>query len=44
MSFMFIILPRASVSADRIADVLEIQPTIQDPKNPKRFPLPFKTL
>ncbi len=42
MSFMFIILPRASVSADRIADVLEIEPTIQDPKNPKRFPLPFK--
>jgi ATP-binding cassette, subfamily B, multidrug efflux pump len=42
ISFMFIILPRASVSADRIADVLEIEPAIQDPKNPKRFPAPFK--
>ncbi len=42
ISFMFIILPRASVSADRIADVLEIEPSIQDPKKPKRFPMPFK--
>lgn len=42
ISFMFIILPRASVSADRIADVLEIEPAIQDPKTPKRFPAPFK--
>ncbi|MEO8606560.1 MAG: ABC transporter ATP-binding protein [Chloroflexota bacterium] len=42
ISFMFIILPRASVSADRIADVLEIEPAIQDPKDPKRFPAPFK--
>ncbi len=42
ISFMFIILPRASVSADRIADVLEIEPAIQDPKDPKRFPSPFK--
>lgn len=42
ISFMFIILPRASVSADRIADVLETEPAIQDPKDPKRFPSPFK--
>ncbi|MBI1279917.1 MAG: ATP-binding cassette domain-containing protein [Anaerolineaceae bacterium] len=42
ISFIFIILPRASVSADRIADVLEIEPAIQDPKEPKRFPAPFK--
>lgn len=42
ISFMFIILPRASVSADRIADVLEVEPAIQDPKNPKKFPAPFK--
>ncbi len=41
ISFMFIILPRASVSADRIADVLEIEPSIEDSKNPKRFPAPF---
>ncbi len=42
ISFMFIILPRASVSADRIADVLEMETAIQDPKDPKRFPAPFK--
>lgn len=42
LSFMFIILPRASVSADRIADVLDIVPAIQDPKKPKRFDTPFK--
>ncbi len=42
ISMMFIILPRASVSADRIADVLEVEPSIEDPKNPKRFPAPFK--
>ncbi|MBX3063571.1 MAG: ABC transporter ATP-binding protein [Anaerolineae bacterium] len=41
LSIMFIILPRASVSADRIADVLETEPSITDPKNPKRFPAPF---
>jgi ATP-binding cassette subfamily B protein len=37
LSFMFIILPRASVSAGRIADVLETEPIIIDPLNPKRF-------
>jgi ATP-binding cassette subfamily B protein len=42
ISFMFIILPRASVSADRIADVLDVEPTIVDPKEPKRFPSPFR--
>jgi len=41
LSFMFIILPRASVSAERIADVLEIEPGINDPKNPKVFPARF---
>lgn len=34
LSMLFIILPRASVSADRIADVLETEPTIQDPAAP----------
>ncbi len=38
MSFMFIILPRASVSAGRIADVLETDPTIRDEPNPRRLP------
>ena len=31
MSMMFIFLPRAAVSGDRIADVLETEPTITDP-------------
>jgi ATP-binding cassette subfamily B multidrug efflux pump len=42
MSMMFIFLPRAAVSADRIADVLETEPTIQDPQQPVEFPEPFK--
>lgn len=35
LSMLFIILPRASVSADRIADVLETEPIITDPAAPK---------
>jgi ATP-binding cassette subfamily B multidrug efflux pump len=41
MSIMFIILPRASVSADRIADVLETKQVIIDPKKPRKFNQPF---
>jgi len=41
MSIMFIMIPRASVSADRIADVLETSQTIVDPKEPKQFNQPF---
>ncbi len=37
LSMMFIILPRASVSAGRIADVLEVEPSIIDPVSPKTF-------
>jgi ATP-binding cassette, subfamily B, multidrug efflux pump len=37
MSFMFIMIPRASVSAQRISEVLDVEPTIVDPKNPKSF-------
>ena len=37
MSFMFIMIPRASVSAQRISEVLEIEPTILDPKEPRHF-------
>lgn len=37
MSFMFIMIPRASVSAQRIYEVLKIQPTIIDPIDPKHF-------
>lgn len=42
MSFMFIMIPRADVSANRIADVLETEVTIQDPEEPKTFVEPFK--
>jgi ATP-binding cassette subfamily B protein len=38
LSFMFIILPRASVSANRIAEVLETKPVIEDPSNPRMLP------
>jgi ATP-binding cassette subfamily B multidrug efflux pump len=41
LSMMFIILPRASVSADRVADVLATAPSIQDPPQPRRFAEPF---
>ncbi|MFT3890228.1 MAG: ABC transporter ATP-binding protein [Anaerolineales bacterium] len=42
LSMMFIIIPRASVSAERIDDVLKTEPRIHDPKQPKQFPAPFK--
>lgn len=41
LSMMFIILPRASVSGGRIADVLDTEPTIKDPQDPKQFDQPF---
>lgn len=41
LSMMFIILPRASVSGGRIADVLETEPVIKDPVQPKKFPESF---
>ncbi len=37
MSFMFIMIPRASVSAQRIAEILNTEPEINDPQNPKNF-------
>jgi len=42
MSMLFIFLPRAAVSGDRIADVLETELEINDPETPKQFNLPFK--
>jgi len=42
MSMLFIFLPRAAVSGDRIADVLETDIVIQDPEDPREFPEPFK--
>jgi ATP-binding cassette subfamily B multidrug efflux pump len=41
LSMMFIFLPRASVSAGRLADVLETEPVIKDPEEPKKFHDPF---
>ena len=38
MSFMFIMMPRADVSANRIADVLETDISILDPEQPEIFP------
>ncbi|SHF22650.1 ATP-binding cassette, subfamily B [Caldanaerobius fijiensis DSM 17918] len=37
LSMLFIMIPRASVSAQRIAEVLETEPSIVDPENPKHF-------
>jgi ATP-binding cassette subfamily B multidrug efflux pump len=42
LAMMFIILPRAAVSGDRIAEVLQTQPVIKDPESPKQFPEPFE--
>ncbi|MHC6178673.1 ABC transporter ATP-binding protein [Clostridium sp. JNZ X4-2] len=38
MSFMFILIPRASVSAQRVNEVLRMDPVIVDPKKPVHFP------
>jgi ATP-binding cassette subfamily B multidrug efflux pump len=35
ISIIFIMVPRAAVSGDRIMEVLEIEPLIKNPKNPK---------
>ncbi len=40
LSIMFIMLPRASVSGDRIAEVLAVEPSIKDPQNPRTFKKP----
>lgn len=37
ISMMFVFIPRAAVSADRIAEVLETPESIVDPENPKAF-------
>ncbi|MFA6008158.1 MAG: ABC transporter ATP-binding protein [Candidatus Shapirobacteria bacterium] len=41
LSMMFIILPRASVSADRIAEVLATEPSIVDPESPRAIGADF---
>lgn len=42
LSFLFILFPRADVSANRVADVLETEISITDPPQPKSFPQPFR--
>ncbi|MCK6582307.1 MAG: ABC transporter ATP-binding protein/permease [Anaerolineales bacterium] len=42
LSMMFIMIPRASVSADRIHEVLSTEPHIHDPKEAGKFAEPFK--
>jgi ATP-binding cassette subfamily B protein len=42
MSMMFIMLPRASVSADRIAEVVNTPVSIRDPETPKPLPRPVR--
>jgi len=37
LSFMFVMVPRASVSAQRISEVLETEVTIKDPENTESF-------
>jgi ATP-binding cassette subfamily B protein len=41
LSMMFIFLPRASVSGERIANVLETDVSIIDPEDPKHFEQPI---
>lgn len=42
MAMMFIMLPRASASAERIVEVLETEPTILDQPEPKHFSETFR--
>jgi len=37
IAMMFVMVPRASVSAQRVAEVLETEPVIKDPMNPAGF-------
>ena len=42
ISMMFIMVPRASVSAERINEVLETKDAVADPENPKHFNKPVQ--
>ena len=42
MSMMFIMIPRASVAAGRIAEVLDVEAEIKDPVAPKTFAAPVQ--
>lgn len=39
ISIIFIMVPRASVSAQRVAEVIDTDPTIKDPDEPDVFPM-----
>ncbi|KAF5089503.1 Vitamin B12 import ATP-binding protein BtuD [anaerobic digester metagenome] len=43
MSMMFIMIPRAAVSGDRIQEVLAVKPSIVDPATPKELPMNAQT-
>ncbi len=42
LTMTFIMIPRASVSGARVSEILEVDPQIKDPKNPKKFDSDFK--
>lgn len=42
LSTLIVILPRASISGARIADVLATEPVVSDPSQPDRFAAPFQ--
>jgi len=42
LSMLFIMFPRADVSAHRVADVLEMPISVLDPAQPKHFPAAFQ--
>jgi len=44
ISFIFIMVPRASVSAQRVAEVIDTEPLIKDPQNPIAFPVDTRGL
>src|SRR4029079_12330296 len=41
--FMFVFVPRAAVSAGRIAEVLDKEPSVRDPEHPVRLAAPTRT-
>jgi len=42
LTIIFILIPRASVSVQRVEEVLKSEPEIKDPKEPKPFPINTK--
>jgi len=42
LTMTFIMIPRASVSGARVSEILEVDPQIKDPEDPKKFDSDFK--